>query len=276
MERIFYIIQTYREYVLLAVLLAVSLMLFPLNDNTQIKQLRANSIAGLGILHEPVSLITESFTLRSENERLRRANIRLADEVYHLREARLENIRLRQLLQFREKTSYDLVAARVVGRSPDPIRKTLTLNVGREHGVKENMPIISESGLVGKVNIVADNFSVGQLMLNRDFRASARVERTGVDGILRWDGASGMVLDNVAKTLDVNEGDVIITSEYSNIYPSGIYVGVVSRVTIIPGNVTKDIRIQPGVDFSRLQEVFVMFYMADEEKIALEELTGRR
>jgi rod shape-determining protein MreC len=276
MERFFYIIQMYREYILLAVLLAVSFLLFPLNDNTQIKQLRAYSIAGLGILHEPVSLVTESFTLRSENERLRRENIRLADEVYHLREARLENIRLRQMLQFRERTNYDAVAARVVGRSSDPIRKTLTLNIGAKHGIAENMPIISESGLVGKVSIVADNYSVGQVMLNRDFRASVRVERTGVNGILRWDGATGMVLDNVAKTLDVNEGDVIITSEYSNIFPSGIHVGVVSRVTIIPGSVTKDIHVQPGVDFSRLQEVFVMLYAEDEEKIDLENLIERR
>ncbi len=276
MTRFLNIIRVYREYAVLAILIAVSVALFPLNDNPQIKQLRAYTIAGLGILHEPVSLITETVALRAENERLRRANIQLADEVYQLRDARLENIRLRRMIQFQERAPYDLVPARVVGQSVDPLRKTVTLNVGSKHGVREHMPIITESGLVGRVIIVAANYSVGQVLFNRDFRASAKVERTRVDGIIQWDGSTGLHLNNVAKTLDVNEGDVVVTSEYSNVYPPGIYIGVVSRVDIIPGLLTKDIRIRPGVDFSRLEEVFVMLYTADEEKLAIEEHIEQR
>lgn len=271
MRQFLYLLQFYREYVILAVLVAVSVAMFPFNDNPQIKQLRAYSIAGLGLLHEPVSLLTETVTLRAENERLRRANIQLSDEVYQLREARLENIRLRRKLQFKERSSYDLVSARVVGQSADPVRNTITLSAGSKQGVREQMPIVSESGLVGRVIVVAENYSIGQIVLNRDFRTSAKVERTRVDGIIQWDGSSGLLLNNVAKTLDVNEGDVVITSEYSNIFPPGIYIGVVSQVNIIPGKVTKDIRIRPGTDFSRLEEVFIMLYSPDEEKVALEE-----
>lgn len=266
----------YREYVILAALLAVSVAMFPFNDNPQIKQLRAYSIAGIGLLHEPVSLLTETVTLRAENERLRRANIQLSDEVYQLREARLENIRLRRMIAFQERSSYDLLAVRVVGQSTDPLRNTVTLNAGSNQGVREQMPIVSEFGLVGRVIIVGNNYSIGQILLNRDFRTSAKVERTRVDGIVQWDGSSGLLLNNVAKTLDVNEGDVIITSEYSNVFPPGIYIGVVSDVTIIPGRVTKDVRIRPGVGFSRLEEVFIMLYTADEEKVALEEQAQQR
>jgi rod shape-determining protein MreC len=276
MRRFLFLLQVYREYVLLAVLIAVSITLFPLNDNPQIKQLRAYSIGGLGLLHEPVTMLTETVTLRAENERLRRANIQLADEVYQLREARLENIRLRRMVQFQERSPYELVPARVVGQSVDPLRRTITLNAGRNAGIREQMPIVSESGLVGRVIIAADNYSIGQVLLNRDFRTSAKVERTRVDGILQWDGGTGLLLNNIAKTLDVNEGDVVITSEYSNLFPPGIFIGVISRVNIIPGSVTKDIRIQPGVDFTRLEEVFIMLYETDEEKITLEERIQQR
>ncbi len=276
MRRFIYLVQIYREYVLLAFLIAISLALFPFNDNPQIKQLRAYSLAGLGLLHEPVTLLTETASLRAENERLRRANIQLADDVYQLREARLENIRLRRMLQFQERTSYDLVPARVVGQSMDPVRRTITLSAGKKHGIREHMPIVTDGGLVGRIIITAENYSIGQVLLNRDFRTSAKVERTRVDGILQWDGASGLILNNVAKTLDVNEGDVVVTSEYSNVFPAGIYIGVVSRVNIIPGRVTKDIRIQPGTDFSRLEEVFIVLYTADEEKVALEERVEQR
>jgi len=276
MQRFIYYIQIYREYVILAVLIAISVALFPLNDNPQIKQLRAYTIAGLGLLHEPISVVTETVTLRAENERLRRSNIQLADEVYQLREARIENIRLRRKLEFKERSSYDLVAARVVGQSTDPVRNTITLSAGRNQGVREQMPIVSESGLVGRVVLTSENYSIGQVLLNMDLRTSAKVERTRIDGILQWDGSARLRLNNVAKTLDVNEGDVVVTSEYSNIFPPGIFIGIVSRVDIIPGSITKDIRVQPGVDFSRLEEVFVMLYEADEEKVALEDLIYRR
>lgn len=271
MRRFIYLIHTYREYVILWALIALSIAFFPLNDNPQLKQLRAYGLAGVALLHEPVTMVTETVTLRAENQRLRQANIQLADEVYQLREARLENIRLRRMLNFKERSSHELIPARIVGRSVDPVRNTITLQAGRKQGVRENMPIVAPEGLVGRVILTSENYSIGQILLNRDFRTSAKVERSRVDGILQWDGARGLRLQNVAKTLDVNEGDVIVTSEYSNIFPPGIFVGIVSRVTTIPGSVTKEVRIEPGVDFSRLDEVFIMLYQADDEKIALEE-----
>jgi rod shape-determining protein MreC len=270
MRRFLYILESYREYLLLAFLSVISLALFPLNDNPQIKQLRAYTIAGIGMLNKPVSFFTETFTLRGENQRLRRANIQLSDEVYQLREARLENIRLRRMLQFSEHSRFELIPAKVVGRSADPVRNTATINVGTHHGISEYMPVVTDAGLVGRVILASERFSVVQLMINRDFRTSAKIERSRVDGILRWNGSDGMLLTNVAKTLDVIEGDIVLTSEYSNVFPPGLYVGVVSRVFNVPGSLTKEIQIVPGVDFTRLEEVFIILYRAEEDKITLE------
>jgi rod shape-determining protein MreC len=276
MRRFLYIFQAYREYVYLAVFIAVSIALFPLNDNPQIKQLRAYSIATIGMLNEPVTYLTETVTLRAENRRLRNTNIQLADEVYQLREARIENIRLRRQLQFLERSSYDLIPAKVVGQSVDPLRNTITLNVGTQNGIREQMPIITEAGLVGRIILAGENYSIGQILFNRDFRTSGKIERTRVDGIVLWDGSTGMLLNNIAKTLDVIEGDVVLTSEYSNVFPSGIFIGVVTEVSNIPGSVTKEIRVRPGADLSRLEEVFVMLYQADEDKVALEQRLDQR
>ncbi len=276
MRRILYILQLYREYILLAFLLIVSLSLFPLNNNPQIKQLRAYAIGGIGMLNQPVSYVTHTIALRAENERLRRANIELADEVYQLREARLENIRLRRLLRFSERSTYDLVPAKVVGRSADPVRNTITIDIGEGRGVREQMPIVTDAGLVGRIILVGENYSVGQIMLNRDFRTSARVERSRVDGIVSWDGHHAMQLQNVAKTLDVVEGDVVLTSEYSNVFPPGIFIGIVNSVANVPGNLTKVIQVSPGVDFHRLEEVFVIRHTADEDKLSLENRTRSR
>jgi len=73
------------------------------------------------------------------------------------------------------------------------------------------------------------------MIVNVDFRASTKIQRSRVDGIIAWDGKT-LLLKNVAKTQDVREGDAIITSEYSNAFPPGIKVGIVSSISEIPNS----------------------------------------
>jgi len=114
-----------------------------------------------------------------------------------------------------------------------------------------------------------------RILLNTDFRASAKIQRSRVDGILAWDGRS-LLLNNVAKTLDVKVGDVVITSEYSSTYPPNIRIGVVNEVQEQEGTLFKKVFVFPGVDFVKLEEVFVMTYAPDRERLALEQPATRQ
>jgi rod shape-determining protein MreC len=276
MQRLLSIILLFKEYFVVALLIVVSLTLLSFNDNIQIRAIRSYTVGFIGIIQDAVSIIPNVLELKRENEILRQLNVNLSDEVNRLREARLENMRLRAMLGMKEKTGFKLVPADIVGKSLQLLRNTVTLNVGEQDGVKPDMPVISETGLVGKIITTSTHYSVGQLMLNKDFRASAKIQRSRIDGIIAWDGSEAVRLNNVSKTADVKEGDVVTTSEYSSIFPPEIKIGIVARIAEQPGSLFKEIDVNPSVDFPSLEQVFVVIAVADTERVELERTTSRQ
>lgn len=269
LQRLYDILYQFKEYAVLAALLAASLALLALNDNPQMKRLRSMATVAFGLIQEQVIFIPHYFSLESENELLRRENVQLADEANRLREAKLENIRLRRLLGLKGQIPFDVIAGDIVGKNLTLLRNTLTINVGKSDGIEPLMPVLGDGGLVGLVISVSEHYAIVNLLLNIDFRASAKVERSRVDGIIAWDGRH-LFLKNVAKTLDVKVGDVVLTSSYSSTFPPDIRIGVVGDVETQPGTLFQTIIVTPSVDFVRLEEVFVLTTVPDKERTDLE------
>ena len=275
MQRLVSIILLFKEYFVLALLIIISLILLSSNDNVQIRAIHSYTVGFIGVFQNTLSIIPNVFELKRENEILRQLNVNLSDEVNRLREARLENIRLRAMLGLKEHSEFKLVAADIVGKSLHLLRNTITLNVGESDGVRADMPIISETGLVGKVITTSNHHAIGQLMLNKDFRASAKIQRSRIDGIIAWDGSEVVRLMNVSKTQDVREGDMVTTSEYSNVFPPQIKIGFVSKVIEKPGSLFKEIDVTPSVDFASLEQVFIVTTLQDSERVSLEKRLTR-
>ncbi len=210
------------------------------------------------------------FDIKRDNEILRQLNVNLSDEVNRLRQARLENIRLRAMLNMKERSEFNLVACDIIGKSLHLLRNTITINVGESDGIKVNMPVISETGLVGKIIATSNHYSICQLILNKDFRASAKVQRSRIDGIISWNGGESVQFKNVTKTQDVKEGDIVTTSEYSSIFPPDIKIGFVTKIGELQGSLFKDISVAPSVNFPSLEQVFVVITTIDPERIELE------
>ncbi len=259
-----------KEYALLSFLVVLSLVLLTLNDNAQVKSIRSIATVILGVGQDQLSFVSSYFGLRRENELLRRVNIELADQANQIREAKLENVRLRQMIGLKDQSQYPLIAAKVIGKNLSLMRNTITLDKGTADGVRDHMPVVNESGLVGMIVASNEYYSVANIILNIDFRASAKVQRTRVDGILSWDGKS-LMLKNIAKTLDVKIGDVVITSEYSSTYPPGIRVGIINDVQEQSGTLFKTVTIMPSVDFVKLEELFVVTQTPDSLRLELEQ-----
>ena len=269
LQRLYDILYEFKEYAVVAGLIAASLILLALNDNSQMKRLRSVATITYGLLQEQVIFIPRYFSLESENQLLRRTNIELTDETNRLREAKLENLRLRRLLDLKEKVPFDIVGAEVIGKNLTLLRNTLTIDIGGKEDIKPLMPVIGDGGLVGLVVSATEHYAIVNLLLNVDFRASAKIERSRVDGIIAWDGKN-LLLKNVAKTLDVKIGDVVLTSSYSSTFPPDIRIGVVSEVDEQPGTLFKSIIVTPSVDFVKLEDVFVLTSVPDQERTDLE------
>lgn len=260
----------FKEYFFLALCVAFSIFLLALNDNPQIRTIRSLTVVSAGFLQEVFGAIPNYFDLGRENRVLRELNLSLADEVSRLREARLENLRLRQMLSLKERAQFGYVAANIIGKNLQLLRNTVTLDVGEQDGVRAMMPVVTDNGLVGKVVATAGHYAVAQILYNKDIRVSAKIERSRVDGIIRWEGGSRLQFTNVAKTLDVQQGDLVITSEYSSMFPPGIRIGVVVSARPLEGSLFQAVDVAPGVDFPHVEEAFVLLAVPDSGRIALE------
>jgi rod shape-determining protein MreC len=275
LQRLYDILYEFREYAILSVLIIASLVLMAMNDNPQIKQIRSISTVLFGSVQEQLSFIPAYFGLKAENELLHHINVELADEAQRLREAKLENLHLRQMLGLKTQLPYKLIAGRVVNKNLTLLRNTITINVGLNDSVQQYMPVLNDGGLIGIVTTVTKHYATLNILFNTDFRASGKVQRSRVDGIVMWDGKT-LSLKNVPKMRDVKVGDVVTTSEYSNTFPPDIRIGLVSDVREQPSSLFKTITIEPSVDFVKLETVFVMAFSQDKERLDLEQRTSPR
>ncbi len=260
-----------KDYLILSLLLVLSLILIFSNDNSQVRFLRAVAVGFIGVIQSTVSAVPNVFEIQKENEFLREKNIELSNEISALKEAKLENLRLTKLTGLKEKNISGVVIAKIVNKSLVQARNTITLNVGESDSVKINMPVITDDGLVGRIVSASSNYSIAQILYNRNLSISVKVQRSRVDGILNYDGAGNLIINNVPKSADVKVGDIIITSQYSNFFPAGIPVGTVIEEGNLD-NLFKKVIIRPLVSFTSLEEVFVLRHLPDKERLDLENL----
>ena len=174
-----------------------------------------------------------------------------------------ETQRLRELLGLRQAVPMDTVAAQVVGRDGVPWFRTLTLDRGEADGITLDAPVISPTGVVGRVFAVGPHAARVQVLLDRDGAAGVLVERSRVPGVVSGQvsgqaaGAEDLVLKYVPERSDVLVGDVVVTSGIDGIYPKGLVVGRVRFVGKGSG-LFRDIRVEPSARFDRLEEVLVV------------------
>jgi len=253
------VVAIYRSYFVFLVYLAVSILLFQANDNSQMNFVQrrlyyVSAVIGKA-LWESRTTPSPEFAIHA----LREQNIDLTKRNLVLEDAYLENVRLRQMLRFAQRFPITSVPARIVAKAPDPKMNAIVINKGTADGLDLNQAVMTDHGLAGRIVYTEAHHAVCQMMLDETFRVAAKIQRTRLNGIVQWQGEPNEVqFYGVLKNLDVRVGDVILTSEYSEYFPPNFMIGVVSRVNNEVSGIFKDIRVHTSVDFNRLEEVFVV------------------
>ena len=202
-------------------------------------------------------LIEENESLRAENEQLK-ADLNKAELLGD------ENSWLYDYLDMKESnTTYSLCAATVTAyEERGGFAVSVTLNRGSVHGISENMPVLTESGLVGFVTEVGPYWCLVTTILNTDLSVGAVTSRTGESGLIQghyetvYDG--NCRLNYVKENADVAEGDRLVTGGNGSVYPYGIPIGSVVSTSKNPYDRTIQATIKPEVDFSALTHVSVI------------------
>lgn len=192
-----------------------------------------------------------------ENRKLKKDIDELVNRIASYREAYEENKRLRRLLKLEEELPFKHVAARVIGVDRKSLNKAMIINRGSVHGIKENAPVITDRGLVGRVIETSWHVSRVLLLIDETSNIDAILQTTRVQGIVQGTG-HGCSIKYIGKTDEVKVGDAVITAGISKTFPKGLLIGYVSRVDWREGGMFKKVEVDPSVDFSRLEEVMVL------------------
>lgn len=247
-----------RDIIILVFCILLSFLLMISSDEDPGRSLRRIVLNTIGSIGGNVYQIQSYFDLQTDIEELREQNVALAMKYMESQNALLENLRLRKLLDFRSKTDFSLIAAEVIGENPQSIINGFLLNKGSKEGIDQSDAVLTADGLVGRILRVDNNFSICQILVDRNSRVSAKIQRNRELGIIAWDGGSQLKLLYITKTIEVLVGDVIVTSGYSQIFPENIKVGVVTEVSLEKEGLFQRIVIQPAVNFNRIEEVFIL------------------
>ena len=268
MQRLYQFIEEKRAFIALGLAVVISLGLMTMGYSEKLGLARAVTVGllktGHGIFSWPMGLSG----LRSQNEVLREQNLRLSMELVELRESKLENERLRGLLNFKQanQAAGDYLAAKVIARDPDRITNTILIDIGQTDGVAERMPVVTADGLVGRVLEVHGWTAVVQLLLDRNCRVSAIVQRQSrTQGIVMVEDGT-FYLSHVPLRSDVEEGDVVVSSGLGGIFPGGLMVGTVTGLGDEEQGLFREVVLTPGVNFSNLEEVFVLKERGGEDR----------
>jgi rod shape-determining protein MreC len=195
--------------------------------------------------------------VQRDNQRLREEVRWLRQENHRYLEAYLQYQRLQQLLNFREQTALDAVAAEVVGRDSNSWTEIIYINRGTRDKLAKGYPVVTQDGLVGQVIHAAPALS--QVMLLTDFRSGvdALVQRTRASGVVMGRGRDSAALKFLPMGADIQPGDRLISSGMGGVFPKGLIIGAVKDITR-NGRQGQQVEIQPNVDFSHLEEVLVL------------------
>lgn len=218
--------------------------------------------AGSGFIREIINFRSAA----AENARLKEKLFSTELQLQNARQASDENARLKSLLNLKQQTGYDQVAAHVIARDSSVWFNTVTLDRGSSSGVELNMPVVTAGGIVGRV--IALSPWTAQVMMVTDEKAAAgaivgQLGGSGALGSVRGSGESGLIeMRYVSELQKVDVGDVILTTGQDGIYPPGLNVGEV--VDVRRGTGTHQIFIRPGANLDQLKEVAVLLYHAPQ------------
>src|SRR5690625_555250 len=246
----------------LVLLFASSLMISRHEGGLQ--NIRKMSVTVLSYLEQPLSNIRVYRQALNTNTYLQRQNVLLQDELSRLRSVEQQNRILRELLNFREEVDYPLIPVTVVSKELTSLNNAMTIrfNSGSAH---TGMPLVNSDGLIGTVILTSGNFAQVMPYTHSLFKVSGRIQESRAYGIVSWPGRSDeeLIMQHVPRTIQVEPGQVVETSGYSNQYPAHIPVGEVTRVEPDRGMETQTIFLRPFVNLHTLAEGFLVDYAPD-------------
>jgi rod shape-determining protein MreC len=198
-------------------------------------------------------------TTRQRNIELEAEVAQLQTQLIELRQKVLQTEILSALVDFaRTNPEYSYTGATVIGRDPSPFYRYVIINVGSNDNILPGMPVVTEKGLVGRVDAVIAEAARVQLITDSDSEVNITLPASNTEAILVGSTSGDLFLDMIPQDAAIQTGDVVLTSGLGGGYPANLIIGQVVSLRNLDYELFQQATIQPSVDFSNLQFVLII------------------
>ena len=229
---------------------------------------------------------TENFNYLNEYFELKKINSNLLEENLILKN-QLEKVNKPTSLDSLTNINFSYKNAKVISNNLSSFKNRLVINKGIKDGLKNEMGVINSDGIVGIINSTSKNYSSIMSILNIEIKINAKIKKTSHFGTLEWDGLSTkyLKLNDIPETANIKIGDSIVTGGMSLIFPEGIKIGVISKISSNENQVNSfsiksgnndvfeyesrenylNIKVKLNTDMSNLNNVYIIESLNKEE-----------
>ena len=264
MRKFYLALLRYKDHFIFLIAVTLSLTLLLKNDAPDILIIRGKFTDYFSIISSPFSWVKSMIVLQEETELIRQKNIQLTLELETLLMAQEENNILRDFLRFKRESNLKLLSARVVNMGASSNLSSITLDIGSDHGVKVNQPVIVAEGVIGKTVVVGNKSTIVQIIKDVNFRLSVRILPSGNAGILQFVSDDICEIRELQKNIEIAIGNKVVTSGFSQIYPKNLPVGEVVEVLNERGSFQKIAKVRIKPKLSTLLNVFIVIEESNE------------
>jgi rod shape-determining protein MreC len=220
-----------------------------------------------GGIHGLVTSARDLFGARSRNAELEAELGELRFELERMREAGLENERLRRLLVMRDTLAPNAVGATVIGAVSTENTRMILVDRGSKHGVRRDLPVVAWGGAVGRVVSTGHSHSKVRLLNDPNSGVAGVLQRSRAQGMVVGQGEGPLGMLYVPRFADVAHGDRVVASGLDGVFPRGFGIGRVISIDEAPDG-TRTIRLAPDLDYGYIEEVLILLEPWGSELLA--------
>ncbi len=226
-----------------------------------------------GGVYERMNAIDEYFHLKTQNEALAKENARLKNLLFNA----ADTVKLPEIDTIKGIRKINVIVSKVIHNSFNVKENYLTLNSGEKNGVRTDMGVINDLGLVGIVEKTSTNYATVQSILNLNSKINAKIKKSNHFGTLSWNGKNtGFAqLTDVPRLASVRKGDTIVTGGQSIIFPENIGIGTIDKIYIDSETNYYTLSVRLFNDMTNLGHVYIIKSKDREEIIELEKKTKK-